>query len=154
MTFNPHNPPLRKWVKEFHFILLAHPKLAEIYPPESPPSVTYRQPRNLKQILIRSSLKQLPYSNTEDLDDLPQPGCYKHNHNRRGRKCELCPRLKQGVKFSSNFTGLSYRIRQHLTCKSKYIVYLATCLACSKQYCGSLTQFMHVRLLVSHDISN
>ena len=145
VTFNPHNPPLRKWVKEFHFILLAHPKLAKIYPPESPPSVTYRQPRNLKQILIRSSLRELPYSNTEDLDDLPQPGCYKHNHNRRGRKCELCPRLLEGEKFTSNFTGITYKIRRHFTCKSRYIVYLVSCQACNKQYCGSSTQFMHVR---------
>lgn len=145
VTYNPHNPPLRKWVREFHFLLLAHPKLAKIYPPESPPSVTFRQPRNFKQILVRSSLKQLPFRGNEDLEDLPLPGCFKHNHSKRGRKCELCPRLLEGDKFKSKFTGLTYKIRRHFTCKSRYIVYLATCLACGKQYCGSSTQFMHVR---------
>ena len=147
VTYNPHNPPLKKWVQDFHFILLAHPKLAKIYPKDSPPAVTYRQPRNLKQILVRSSLRELPYRSTEDLEDLPPPGCFKHNHGRRGRKCELCQRLLQGDKFSSQFTGFTYRIRRHLTCKSRYIVYLATCLvdSCGKQYCGSSTQYMHVR---------
>ena len=33
----------------------------EIYPPESSPSVTDRQPRNLKQILIRGCLLKQPH---------------------------------------------------------------------------------------------
>ena len=57
----------------------------------------------------------------------------------------LCPRLKEGKDFSSSYTGLAYKIRHHLTCKSKYVVYLVTCQLCSKQYVGKTTQFMHTR---------
>jgi hypothetical protein len=49
ITYNPHNPELIKWLHEVHFILLADQKLAKIY--SHPPSVTFRQPKNLKQIL-------------------------------------------------------------------------------------------------------
>ena len=54
-------------------------------------------------------------------------------------------KLKEGDRFQSNFTGLSYRIRHTLTCKSKYCVYLVTCNKCKKQYVGKSINFMHVR---------
>ena len=57
----------------------------------------------------------------------------------------LCPRLKEGKEFESSYTGLAYKIRHHLTCKSKYVVYLVTCQLCLKQYVGKTTQFMHTR---------
>ena len=72
ITYNPHNPELRKWLREVHFILLADPKLAKVYP--HPPSVTFRQTKNLTQILCRNTLKNLPYRDGIDLGDNP-PGC-------------------------------------------------------------------------------
>ena len=140
VTYNPHNPPLRKWIQDIHFILLADKKMAKVFP--SPPSVSYRQARNLKQILVRSSLKELPFN---DVGDQPTPGCYKHQHGGRGRSCRLCPRLKEGKDFKSNFTGLNYKIRHTLTCKSKYCVYLVTCGQCGIQYTGKSINCMHVR---------
>ena len=142
ITYNPHNPELRKWLKEVHFILLADHKLAKIYP--HPPSVTFRQPKNLKQILCRNTLKNLPYRDGSDLGDNP-PGCFKYSHGGRGRKCLLCPRLKEGDKFKSTYTGMSYNVRHNLTYKSKYVIYLITCKSCNKQYTGKTTQYMHLR---------
>ena len=78
------------------------------------------------------------------MDERP-PECYKHPHGPRGRRCELCPKLKEGAVFKSNYTGLSYKIRHHLTCKSRYVVYLITCEHCGKQYTGKTTTAMHVR---------
>ena len=142
ITYNPHNPELRKWLQEAHLILSANKKLAEIYP--HPPSVSFRQPRNLKQILCRNTLKHLPYRDGSDLGDNP-PGCYKHSHGGRGRRCMLCPRLKEGSSFRSTYTGLSYKMKHNFTCKSKYVVYLITCNTCKKQYTGKTTQHMHNR---------
>ena len=105
ITYNPHNPQLRKWLQEVHFILLAHPKLAKIYP--KPPSVSYRQPKNLKQILVTNTLKQLPFNDGSDLGDRPS-GCYRHEHGGRGRKCMLCPRLKEGKKILEAHTQASH----------------------------------------------
>ena len=142
ITYNPHNPKLQDWLKELHHILLADKKMCKVYP--SPPSVSYRQAKNLKQILVRSRLQQLPHLDCSDQENQP-PGCYKHSHGGRGRRCELCPRLIEGINFKSNFTGLSYKIRHHLTCKSKYVVYLITCRKCKKQYTGKSINYMHTR---------
>ena len=57
----------------------------------------------------------------------------------------LCPRLKEGDKFKSTYTGMSYNVRHNLTCKSKYVIYLITCKSCNKQYTGKTTQYMHLR---------
>ena len=71
--------------------------------------------------------------------------CYRYPNGGRGRKCLLCHRLREGVRFQSNYTGLTYKIRHHLTCKSKYVVYLIYCGNCSKQYTGKSINTMHVR---------
>ena len=57
ITYNPHNPPLHQWLKQVHFILLADKKMEKAFP--TAPTVSYRQARNLKQILVRSSLREL-----------------------------------------------------------------------------------------------
>ena len=133
ITYNPHNPPLKGWLKEAFIVLQTDRKMKKIY--QKPPSVTFRQARNLKQILVRNRLRELPYP---DSSDVPAPGCKRHDHGNRGRACMLCPRLHESKEFKSNFTGLTYRIRHHLTCKSSYVVYLVTCLACSmlSSVCG------------------
>ena len=116
--------------------------MKQFYP--NPTSVSYRQARNMKQILVRSRLKQLPHQDCSDLSDKP-PGSFKHDHGGRGRKCALCPRMKEGNQFRSSFTGLTYKIRHHFTCKSKYIVYLITCGKCAKQYVGKSINHIHTR---------
>ena len=142
ITYNPHNPNLHKWLRDNHNILLADRKMAKIFP--NPPSVSYRQPRSLKQMMVRSRLKSLPYRDCSDLEEKPA-GCYRHQHGARGRRCELCPRIKEGETFRSNFTGKTYKIKHNLTCKSKYCVYLITCRKCSKQYTGKSINHMHTR---------
>ena len=140
ITFNPHNPPLKAWLKETFLILQADSKMRQIY--KNPPAVSFRQPRNLKQIVVKNRLKELPFL---DCSDLPEPGCFKHEHGGRGRPCLLCPKLAVSKKFTSTFTGFSYSIRHHLNCKSRYVVYLVTCRACLCQYVGMTTDPMHTR---------
>ena len=119
ITYNSHNPNLHKWLRDNHNIFLADRKMAKIFP--SPPSVSYRQPRSLKQMMVRSRLKSFPYRDCGDLEEKPAV-CYRHQHGARCRRCELWPRIKEWDTFRSNFTGKSYKIRHNLTCKSKYCV--------------------------------
>ena len=130
ITFNPHNPDLRIWLRENYHILEADSKMKKIF--TRPPSVVFRQPPNLKKHLVRSSFKELPFRNEEDVEDRPQ-GCYKHQHGGRGRRCLLYNTLNESKHFKSNFTGLQYKMRHHLTCKSSYCVYLITFLQFDKQ---------------------
>ena len=39
-TYNPHNPPVRKWVQQFHHILLSDPKMRQVRP--NLPSIVFR----------------------------------------------------------------------------------------------------------------
>ena len=140
ITHNPHNPPLSKWLQETFLILQADSKMRQIY--QTPPSVSFRQGRNLKQVLVRNRFKELPF---QDGSDIPAPGCFRYEHGNRGRACMICPKLSVSRRFKSTFTGLSYNIRHHLNCQSCYVVYLVTCWACQVQYVGKTTEAMHKR---------
>ena len=41
--------------------------------------------------------------------------------------------LQEGAHFRSNVTGVKFRIKQEINCRSKNIIYLVTCKACGKQ---------------------
>ena len=150
ITYNPHNPPLRKWLEQFHHILLSDPKMSKVRP--KAPTIAFRQAPNLRQRLVKSTLKVLPFENLEDVEIL-EAGCYKFQHPRMGRPCVTCPRIFESKTFSSSYTKQSYKIRHHLTCKTSYVIYLVTCTVkshdqlriCVKQYVGSTTEALHLR---------
>ena len=142
ITYHPHAPDIRKWVRQAHPILLTDSKLKKIYP--RPPSVVYRQAPNLKQILVKSVLRELPYSDCSDREQ-ERPGCFKHNHPARGRRCETCPRLNESGRFTSTFTNRTYKMWSKFTCKSKFVVYLVTCTRCKAQYVGKKVNTMMER---------
>ena len=53
--------------------------------------------------------------------------------------------LKEDKIFYSACTDRYYSIRQHLDCKSKNVIYLATCKKCKVQYVGSTSNEFKVR---------
>ena len=65
ITYNPNNPELRKWLRENYHILEADTKMKKKIP--QPPSVVFRQPPNLNKRLGRSSFKEVPLQNGEDV---------------------------------------------------------------------------------------
>lgn len=121
-----------------------------------PLNVVFRQAPSLKQRLVKSSLKVLPYTNLDDVEIEP-PGCYKFPHGRMGRPCVTCPRINVSISFFSSYTKMKYRMRHRLSCKSSYVIYLVTCTRpcdpaqgdrrkfCDKQYTGSTTTTMASR---------
>ena len=101
ITYNPHNPDLRSWVKENYFILQADRKMVKVCP--RPPLVVYRQSPNLQKHLVRTRFRELPHRDGSDQDDRPA-GCYKHQHSNRGggNRCKLCVILNVSTHFTSN----------------------------------------------------
>ena len=92
--------------------------------------VVTKQPRNLKQIAAGTHKKNIVENNAE-------PGSYKCNHFRVS-----CPLIQETNKFMSSNTRKSYNIKQHMTCDSPFVQYLATCVSCKGQNVGkSLTPF-------------
>ena len=126
-THNAQNPPLHKWVrmgKKF----LNTPKAKEM---ASRIQIVTRQPKNLKRII--TGVKR----NRDDVSEPGEPGCFKCN------RCKVaCPVLDESKVFRSNNTKKVYPIRQHMTCTSSFVIYLATCRRCRGQYVGkSQTDF-------------
>ena len=118
----------------------------------NPLKVVFRQAPNLKQRLVKSSFKALPFTNREDVEE-EIAGCYRYLHGRMGRPCVTCPRISESTHFSSTYTQQRYKMRHRLSCKSSFVVYLITCMkphnnqtgVCGSQYIGSTTVTMALR---------
>ena len=110
-THNTSNPPFHKWLREGKTFLKT-PKAKEL---ATKFQVVTKQPRNLKQIAAGTHKKNIVENNAE-------PGSYKCNHCRVS-----CPLIQETNKFMSSNTRKSYNIKQHMTCDSPFVLYLATC---------------------------
>ena len=73
ITYNRHNPPLKKWLEEELHLLQLDPKNKAAFP--NRPGIAYRQPPNNKMRLVRSRFKELPYEN--NTSDNVIPGCFR-----------------------------------------------------------------------------
>ena len=78
-----------------------------------------KQPKNLQSILCSSKVRPAPGQVVEVVEN---PGTFKC-----GKKCHVCPRIKEGARFESTNTGRSYKSRVKCDGKSKFVVYLTTC---------------------------
>ena len=73
-----------------------------------------------------------------------QPGFHKCNN----KLCKLCHLDKKGTFTSSikiTATGQVHNIKQHMTCKSRNVIYCVTCTKCNGQYIGETEQELHRR---------
>ena len=123
VTRNPRLPPCRQIIdKHFHILQLSETMRKEF---PSPPRVIYRQPPNLRSLLVQAKLK----SNENPVE---YRGCYK-THT---RNCVTCNVLKETNNFKSTTTGQVFRILGSITCTTISVIYLLNCLDCNKQYVG------------------
>ena len=139
-TFNERGPPLHKWIRESKKLLVRNPEANDI---GNNIQIGYRQSKNFKSILCGN--KKKPHQETVE-----NPGCFKC------KKCRVsCPVLVEGTNFKSTNTARSYKIKQHLTCDSDYVIYLVTCNLCSGQYVGkSQTPFKNRHSRHKYEIKN
>lgn len=133
-THNEYGPPWRKWFNRFKHILELDDKFREIL--RDVRFVT-KQPKNLQSILCSSKVRPAPGQVVEVVEN---PGTFKC-----GKKCHVCPRIKEGARFESTNTGRSYKSRVKCDCKSKFVVYLTTCRKCAGQYVGKTTNGLAIR---------
>ena len=66
------------------------------------------------------------------------------------RKCEnsscvTCVKMIEGPKFSSSVTGVEYIVIPRVSCTTDHLIYLITCIKCSKQYVGKTEQSLKQR---------
>ena len=96
--------------------------------------VGYRRLKNLKEILSPAA-----YPRTNILKPPPNAGC-----NKCTSKCYVCRDfLTESSTITSVATGLSYKIKDALSCKDDWVIYCATCVKCQKQDVGSTLRLLH-----------
>ena len=119
-TYHPVLKDLNNILRKNLPILHKNEKMAKVF--KEPPMVSFRRPRNLKDMVVRTRL------------DNPLPlASFKTCHDNR---CLLCKHSNETSNFSSTTTGRSYKILQSTSCKTNNCVYLITCKVCQKQYVG------------------
>ena len=98
--------------------------------------VGYRRHKNLKEILSPAA-----YPKTNNSKPPPNAGC-----NKCTSKCYVYRNfLTESATITSVATGLSYKIKDALSCKDDWVIYCATCAKCQKQDVGStFTDFILV----------
>ena len=138
-TYSFVRPPVEKWMEEEFHLLQISDKNRKVFPRK--PSVVFRQPPNLRLLLVKSRFKELPFQGQNQPS--PEKGCHKCDRNR----CVTCSVIKITASFTSRNSGRTYSIRYNLDCRSSWIIYLIQCKVpnCGKQYVGRSWRQMRQR---------
>ena len=118
-TYNAKNPPYSKWFRELRHILDKNPHNKKIAD-----NVTFvtRQSKNLLRALTSSKVT------TE-----------KRRQGAGSKKCSgchACPKVQQTKFFKSTNTKRKYQIRQKISCRTSFLIYLVFCSNCGGNYVG------------------
>ena len=128
LTFHPALHSVVNILKRAHRHILKSPILSQVLP--KPPRVAYRNPKTLKDKLVRSKLKTSTENKTKGF-----VGCGRKN-------CEICNIVEKGDEFESSVNGRKFKINFQFNCNSQNVIYLLLCKHCLKQYVGStITKF-------------
>ena len=139
ITFNPGNPPIKRWIQEEIKVLHEDPTLKKIFPKID---VVTRQAENIGQSVIKSRHWKFSKPQNTNRPPPPLPGNFKlHNKN-----CVTCLRIDdEKTKFTSSRTGRAYKITRHYICESSHVIYLAWC-------CLSDIDDIYCNILLAHNI--
>jgi hypothetical protein len=128
ITFHPHTLPICRIIRSNWHLLSKSPTVSQIY--DKPPLIAYKRDRNLRDMLIHSSLRPGPTIT----GTVP---CAKP-------KCKACP-------FITTVTCLqgpkgSFSVRRSFTCQNTNVVYALRCETCNAIYIGETYRSFEVRL--------
>ena len=132
ITYHPCLASLPSITRKHLRILHASQRLKQAIP--NPPLVSFRRPRNLRNLLVRAGVST------------PAPPTLNSNTPCNSRQCKCCKEIETCNIFKSNNTGRQYNIKAAITCKSKSLVYLISCRKCGLQYIGETENPLHIRM--------
>ena len=114
--FNPKGVSIPRILNK-HFSVLRNDPIASKIFPEKSVKVINKRCQNLKELLIRADPYTIAKINNVQLDNTP---C--------GKKCDSCNKfLIHSTSFKCFATGRRFKVQKKLSCRTPYIVYLATC---------------------------
>ena len=130
--FNPHLPKIPPILEKYKFLLKID-KVVESAIPEGSIFSSYSQPKNIKDILIRSRFSS-------------ESAGTKAGICKKCKNCFLCKHfLVETKSFKSFECEETYNIKEELTCITEGIIYLILGLKCKKSYVGSTIGNMRSR---------
>ena len=133
MTYHPALPKkVRETINRNYHTLTSGEERAKVFPTQ--PIIAYRQPKSLKDILVRALVK----NQTSEPNECR--GC-------NGRSdCQVCKALVKSDTFSNRDKSRTYNLRKGiLHCNSSKVNYLITCKTCDKQYVGKTKNIFRER---------
>ena len=125
-TFHPALPSLSGMIAKHWKTMTRVPAGLKAFP--KPPMVAYTQPKNLRRTLCQTKM--------------PPKGKPKRQHigthKCKVEGCHMCNYVSLSEDFKSYTTNFTYKNQNShtLTCQTKGVIYLITCLKCHKQYVG------------------
>ena len=123
VTYHPKVKKLGKLIKDLLPFLYSDEEVQKVF--STPPMVSYRSDRKVKDDIVRSKLYPLERN----------VGCEGCGNGR----CQVCKNIKVTDTFDSFTTKKSYKINHKLDCNGKCLIYLFSCRTCGKQYTGKTT---------------
>ena len=122
LDYNPILPDIQRVIQKH--VLRSSPELLETFSSKSI-FPAYRRTKN--NILAPSKFCGDGGVNRAERE---MGGCFKCSS-----RCDRCKNfLIQDSKFKSFSTGRTYKVNQSLSCSSRNVVYLASCIKCNLQY--------------------
>ena len=131
VTYHPILPSFQSITKRHFPTLQTSERLRGTF--LHPPLIAFRRPRNLRDLLVRTSLNATQNET---------PG----NRPCGAAGCKTCPILMATDEFTSHKTGQKFKMKFAASCKSSNIIYLITCRRCGQQYVGKTGQPLHRRV--------
>jgi len=132
-THNPQNPNLVPLVRSTLDILKTNTHMKKVL--ESSKFIpSKRQPPNLGNLLTRAK-----FSDKKSIS-----GSYRCGDAR----CSNCEYMNETDKIHITSTGKTFKIKQHMTCKSANVLYIITCNGCNEQYVGMTNNTLAKRFTV------
>ena len=141
ITYNPALSSIATTIHKYLPILHASSRCKEAIP--EPPMVAFRRPTNIKDMVVRSTIKT-SMATTSNTGFKPCQSCAACNHQHSSGKIH---HAVPATTFSSSVTGEMFTIKHHLTCTSVNVIYLITCSKCNQQYVGETKRMLKTRLL-------
>ena len=134
VQYHPQHCKLQTIIRDLQPIISDDPYLSRVFP--EPPMIVYRQPHNLKSILVRSCLPDI-------MNETQQP---EGSNKPCGRpRCQTCALINRDISITRE--NVTFNISGHYNCTSTNVVYLIRCKICSEQwYIGETKQPLHMRM--------
>ena len=141
VTYHPTHSTIASTIHKYLPILHTSSRCKEAIP--EPPMVAFRRPTNIKDLVVRSTLKA-PSTEATNPGFSPCKQCAACKHQHEGHRIQ---HTVSSNSITSTTSGESFTIHHSLNCMSTNIIYVITCKRCSQQYVGETKRTLKQRLL-------